>query len=102
MLRKVNKKLPFGWKTYNTLYNFLKIRKSKTNKGYSVIVEVKSNLTRRINCEFIDYSWGGIKLDERVKDGLSILIFWCERENSRYPDLVKSEIRDKKLKDLGI
>lgn len=101
MIRKVNKALPFGWKAYKTFYYFFYVYRK--NGNYTVMVEAKSELIQGVTYhEFPHFNFSGRILRDEVPDGLSSLVHYCERENSRYPDLVKRETRDQKLKDLGI
>lgn len=103
MIRMVNKELPLGWRVYKVLFNFFNIYVS--NKKYAGIVEVKSKIIEKIPLdvtyyEFVCFNWCGkiIRDDRHYGDGLRSLIIYTERENNRFPDL----IRDQKLKDLGI
>ena len=101
MIRKVNKELPFGWKVYKTFYYFFYVYRK--NGNYTVMVEAKSELIQGVTYhEFPYFNFSGRIIRGEVPDGLGSLVHYCERENSRSPDLIKSEIRDQKLKELGI
>ena len=101
MLRKVKKELPFGWRVYDKFFHFFHIY--VRNKNYCVMVGIKSDLVQSITYDFVHFNWyGKIIKDASPVDGLANLVDFSEKENELYPGLVKSAMRDKKLKELGI
>jgi hypothetical protein len=95
-LPQFRKTIPFGWTNKTKIYDFGSIRKFKSNRAYTIIQHLDSQIEEKRIYTFIHIDWRGRIVENDLPEV-------CKKiEETMDQSKIKSFKREKSLKDLGI